>query len=87
MKAILSKVRKIQPSKAHGIKVFRRFKLYENKRKLFSNSAYMRTIFMKKDEKNKRQPKRLHVYLVYPNILIFNRYFPDCFVFLISLFD
>ncbi|PRS32320.1 hypothetical protein C6X96_10010 [Bacillus pumilus] len=51
MKAILSKARKIQPSKAHRIRVFRRFKLYENKRKLFSNSAYMRSVFMKKDEK------------------------------------
>ncbi|EDW20495.1 hypothetical protein BAT_1368 [Bacillus pumilus ATCC 7061] len=51
MKAILSKARKIQPSKAHRIRIFRRFKLYENKRKLFSNSAYMRSVFMKKDEK------------------------------------
>ncbi|OMP27683.1 hypothetical protein BAE31_05825 [Bacillus sp. I-2] len=57
MKANLSEICKSKCYKPCHIKVFRRFKFYENKRKLFSNSAYMKMVFMKKDEKNKRQPK------------------------------
>ncbi|MBS4744378.1 hypothetical protein B9G52_12140 [Bacillus safensis] len=51
MKANLSEICKGRCYKPCHIKVLRRFKFYENKRKLFSNSAYMKTVFMKKMKK------------------------------------